>query len=337
VHGRAKAYAPPFMMLGVNLENTTSSDFRITATARYLAFDTVGSGSEWRIDGTVGSDPTLATELYRPLGSTPLFAAPYAGIAGHTFNLIQDDAVIARYRQNVSRAGLNVGVNLGAQSDVRVGGYVGRTTASIRVGDPGFPELEGEQTGGEIVWRLDSQDSPVVPSRGVLARVQLSRIFNGPDVTVNGEPFDYATSLTQLSGVANQFWSVGPRNRVFLYGGAGTSFGDVPLPTEQFALGMPFRLSAYDSGELIGPNYYVATGGYLRQIGRLPDFMGGPIFAGGWLENGDAFDEWSLARWRTNGGVGVVMDTLFGPVIVAGSWGFDGRWRTYLAVGRTFR
>ena len=58
VHGRAKAYAPPFMMLGMNLENTTSSDFRISATARYLAFDTVGSGSEWRIDGTLGSDPT---------------------------------------------------------------------------------------------------------------------------------------------------------------------------------------------------------------------------------------------------------------------------------------
>ena len=162
-------------------------------------------------------------------------------------------------------------------------------------------------------------------------------MFNGPDVTVNGEASDFASSLTQLSGVANQFWSVGPRNRVFLYGGVGTSFGDKPLPTEQFAMGMPFRLSAYDSGELIGPNYYVATGGYLRQIGRLPDFMGGPIFAGGWLENGDAFDEWSLARWRTNGGVGVVMDTLVGPVIVAGSWGFDGRWRTYLAVGRTFR
>jgi NTE family protein len=337
VSGRAKAYAPPFMMLGMNLENTTSSDFRITATARHLAFDTVGSGSEWRIDGTVGSDPTLATELYRPIGPTPLFVAPYAGVGRRTFNVINNDAVIARYRQTVSRLGLNVGVNLGSQSDVRVGAYVGRTTATIKVGNPGFPELRGKETGAEMAWRLDTQDSPVVPSRGVLSNVRLTRIFNGPDVAVNGETFEFASSLTQLSGVANRFWSVGPRNRVFLYGGVGTSFGDVPLPTDQFALGMPFRLSAYDAGEIIGSNYYIATGGYLRQVGRLPDFMGGPIFAGGWLENGDAFDEWSLAGWRTNGGVGVVMDTLVGPVIVAGSWGFDGRWRTYLAVGRTFR
>ena len=170
----------------------------------------------------------------------------------------------------------------------------------------------------------------------MLSNVRLSRIFDGPNIDVKGEPVDFASSLTQLSGTAHRFWSVGPRNRVFLYGGLGTSFGDLPLPTDQFALGMPFRLGAYDTGEIIGSNYYVATGGYLRQIGRLPDFMGGPIFAGGWLENGDAFNEWSLATWRTNGGVGLVMDTLVGPVVIAGSWGFDGRWRTYLAVGRTF-
>ena len=160
VHGRAKAYAPPFLMLGVNLENTTSSDFRITATARYLAFDIVGSGSELRLDGTIGSDPSLGAELYRPIGRTPLFVAPYAGVGSVTFNFIDNDAVIARYRQTVARVGLNVGVNLGARSDVRVGAYVGRTTASITVGDPGFPELRGKETGREIVWRLDTQDSP---------------------------------------------------------------------------------------------------------------------------------------------------------------------------------
>ena len=61
------------------------------------------------------------------------------------------------------------------------------------------------------------------------------------------------------------------------------------------------------------------------------------MFAGAWLENGDAFDEWRDATWRTNGGVGVVLDTLIGPVMLAGSWSFDGRWRTYIGVGRTFR
>ena len=337
VHGRVKAYAPPFMMLGVNLENTTSSDFRITATGRYLAFDTVGSGSELRLDGTIGSNPGIAVELYRPVGPRVLFVAAYAGVGTETFNLIDQDAVIARYGQTVGRIGLNAGINLGTRSDLRVGGYAGRTSASIEVGDPGFPELRGAETGAELVWRLDTQDSPVIPADGVLSQVRILHIFNGPDVTRDDETVDFDTSSTQLSGVANQFWSLGPRNRVFVYGGLGTSFDTTPLPTQQFALGTPFRLGAYDTGELRGPHYYVATAGYLRRVGRLPDFMGGPVFAGGWLENGDAFDEWQSARWRTNGGAGIVLDTLVGPVILAGSWSFDGRWRTYLGIGRLFR
>jgi NTE family protein len=337
VQGRFKTYAPPFLMLGVNLENTTSSDFNITAAARYLAFDVAGSGSELRVDGTIGSNSSAAVELYRPLGSTPLFLVPYAGAGTRNFNFIANDAVIARYRQTRARAGLNVGINLGARSDLRAGAYVGRSTATIEVGNPGFPELSGKETGAELLWRVDTQDSPVIPSTGVRSQVRLSRIFDGPDLAIQGQTLEYASSLTQLSASANRFWSVGPRNRVFVDGGLGTSFHSVLLPTAQFEMGVPFRLGAYDLGELRGSNYYAASAGYLRQVGRLPDFMGGPVFAGGWLENGDAFNDWSLARWRVNGSAALVMDTLVGPVIIGGAWGFDGRWRTYLGVGRVFR
>ena len=302
VLGRVKPYAPPFMMLGVNLENTTSTDFRITATARYLAFDVVGSGSELRIDGTVGSEPGVAVELYRPIRSTPLFIAPYAGVGKQTFNFIEGDAVIARYGQTIQRIGVNGGVNIGAQSDVRLGVYVGRRSASIEVGNPGFPELRGKETGAELTWRLDTQDSQVVPTRGVLSQVRLSHVFNGPDIVVGDQTFPYNATLTQLTGTANEFWSFGRRNRMFVYGGLGTSFDSTPLSPDQFTLGAPFRIGAYDFGELKGAHYYIATGGYLRRIGRLPDFVGGPVFAGGWLENGDAFDEWRDVRWRTNGG-----------------------------------
>jgi NTE family protein len=337
VRARVKPYAPPFMMLGVNMSNTTSTDFRISLTARYLAFDPVGSGSELRIDGTIGSEPTLGFELYRPIGSSPFFVAADAGAGKVTFNLIEDDHVIARYRQTLTRGGLHAGINIGARSDLRVGAYLGRSTAAIEIGDPGFAELEGSESGAEMRWRLDTQDQPVVPSHGIQAHALLSQVFNGPDVVVNGASQPFEEHMTQLSGSANEFWSRGPNNRLFMYYGLGTSFNTTPLPTQEFAMGVPFRLSAYDEGEISGAHYYAVSGGYLRRVGRLPDFMGGPIFAGAWIENGDAFDEWPDAKWRTNAATGVVMDTLFGPFVLAGSWSFDGRWRTYLGVGRTFR
>ena len=337
VRGRAKAYAPPFMMLGVNLENTTSNDFRITGTARYLAFDLGGSGAELRLDGTLGSDPAVAGEWYRPFGRTPLFVAPYAGIRKSTVNFIEDDSVVARYGLVTSRAGANIGVNLGALSDVRLGGYVGRTSAEIDIGDPNRPEIAGRDTGAELAWRLDTQDSPVVPSHGVLSQVRLSHAFDAPAIAV-GEPHEQTSaSFTQFTASANSFWSVGPSGRVFAYGGFGTTMEGEPPPTADYTLGAAFRLGAYSPGQIRGEHMWQLGGGYLRQLGRLPDFMGGPIYAGGWLENGDAFDDWSKVGWRTHTSVGVILDTLIGPVVIAGTYGFDGRWRTYFGVGRVFR
>jgi NTE family protein len=337
VRARPKPYAPPFMMLGLNLENTTSSDFRITMTARYLSFDVLGSGSELRVDGTLGSNPGAGLELYQPLGPTPLFVAPYAGVGTATFNLIRDDAVVARYGQTFLRAGANVGVNLGAYSDLRLGAYIGHLDAGIEVGDPGLPEIEGKETVAELAWRYDGQDSTVVPSSGTNAETRFSYVFDGPDLSLPVDTVRSSVELSQLSGTASHFWSRSERGRLFLYGGLGTSFDNSPLPTHQFQLGSPLRLGSYDAGELRGDHYVIATGGYLHQLGRLPDFMGGPVYAGGWFENGDAFNDWDLATWRTSISLGVIMDTLVGPVLLAGSTDVDGRWRTYIGVGRIFR
>ena len=65
----------------------------------------------------------MAFELYKPLGSTPLFVAPFAGVAMRSLDVIREESIVASYGQTVSLAGLNLGVNLGRDSDVRVGAY----------------------------------------------------------------------------------------------------------------------------------------------------------------------------------------------------------------------
>ena len=335
VQARPKPYGPPFLMLGLNLENTTSDDFRVTFTGRYLAYDVVGSGSELRIDGTLGSDPGLAFALYRPIGSSPFFVAPYAGAFHRTFEVIQDGAVVASYGQQLTRGGMDIGVNLGRVSDLRLGAYIGRLNATVDVGDPGLPEVNGKEVVAELNWRMDSQDSPVVPSRGINAFAGAKYAFDGPDITPPLPTGRSSAKLLQVSGEASSFWSLGERHRLFVLGGAGTSFDHQPLPVDQYALGSPFHLGAQDHGEFRGDHYYVLSGGYARQLGRLPDFMGGPIFAGAWLENGDAFNG-NDAKLRTNASGGVILDTLVGPVILATSFGFDGAWRTYIGIGRIF-
>ena len=217
---------------------------------------------------------------------------------------------------------------------------VGRFDADVKIGDPGLPAVEGKETLGDLRWRLDTQDSAVVPSRGTLAEASFTYVFDGPAITVDDVEFmteRSSVNLTQLSGEANWFWRRGERTRMFVLGGGGTSFGKQPILIDQFPMGRPFHLGAYNLGEIRGDHYAIATAGILREMGRMPDFLGGPIYAGAWLENGDAFNDWDDAELRTHLSGGVILETLVGPMIMAGSAGFDGRWRTYLGIGRLFR
>ena len=104
----------------MSLENTTADDVSFNVSSRYLAYDVVGSGSEFRFDATVGSQPSVAAALYRPLGSTPFFVEPFAGVDKQTLNYIQDDHIVASYGQTRSAVGFDVGFNVGRLDDVRL-------------------------------------------------------------------------------------------------------------------------------------------------------------------------------------------------------------------------
>ena len=64
------------------------------------------------------------------------------------------------------RLGINAGVNLSPQSDLRVGASEGTLLVS-RDGRPGLAGAGRSGTGVELNWRVDTQDSPVVPAGGM--------------------------------------------------------------------------------------------------------------------------------------------------------------------------
>jgi NTE family protein len=337
IRARPKPHAPPFLMVAVILQNTTSEDFSFQLAGRYLAYDVLTTGSELRIDAGLGSQPSVGAEFLQRLFSTRLFVALSGALTKQRFNFVTDDVVVAQYDRKRTIGRLDVGLELGRDAEMRVGVLSGRVEADLRVGDPILPSLDGGQT--ELAARAiyDGQDSVVVPSSGTRLEARLRHVLESPD-----PPDDFVTNrtnddLTQGEVLASKFWSIrSTRDRLFLAGGLGTSFDGAPLPTDQFVLGLPLRLGAFDVGERRGDHYLSVTGGYLRGIGRLPDFLGGPIFAGGWVENGSAFDELSDAQLSTHLGFGLVMDTLLGPALAGTSIGFDGNSRFYIALGRVF-
>jgi NTE family protein len=213
VRARPKTYAPPFLMLGISLQNTTTSDFAFQLSGRFHAFDVAGSGSELRIDAAVGAQPRIGAELFRPIGRSGLFVAASAFAEKESLHFVDNDAVVAEYDQTRAVVGVHAGVTLGRDEEVRASLTTGSLTTSIAVGDPGLPELDGRETRARVAWSHDGQDSPVVPSSGVRAQAEIRHIFESPDVPASFVTNRSNTGLTQAEIVSSAFWPVRRRDQ----------------------------------------------------------------------------------------------------------------------------
>jgi NTE family protein len=329
--------APPILMTTVNVRNQTSDDFDFQLAARFLAYDRPFPRSELRVDGALGTDPSLGAELRQPIGSTRLFAAVLGGAEWNRINFTRDNTIVAQYSESRVRAELDLGAQPVRDLEFRVGVGAGHYDAHPRVGDPDLPTLNGPETYGRFYGVYDSQDSPIVPSGG-LRMVATSRyIMNAPDARGPVSLVRSNDGLVQAELEGSSFWSWRAKaRRVFLVAAGGSSFGTSPLPNAQFMLGAPFKLDAFGVGEKRGDNYAVATLGYLHVVSRLPDFLGGPLTVGAWSENGSAFDRFSDAKFESQVGIGAVSETFVGPAFVGYSFGGRAR-RLFVSFGRVFR
>jgi NTE family protein len=186
---------------------------------------------------------------------------------------------------------------------------------------------------------VDTQDSPVVPSRGVYARARARRFFAAPTPTGDAAmvaDLESPQRFSQADFDVSVFHSLSRRNRLFVRGAGGTSFGARPW-FEAFSLGGPLRMSAFDNYELTGANFAFVGIGYLRQLPRLPAWVGGHAYLATWVEAGSAFDARADAAWHGDVSAVLIIDSIIGQVFVGGSVGPSGHHRLCISLGPLFK
>jgi len=188
------------------------------------------------------------------------------------------------------------------------------------------------------MWTYDTQDDPLLPSRGMHLVSTLTRFLRAPDaIATDGRSSE---NVTKLESAATWFHPLrrDRSRRIFAFAGIGTSFDGRPFAVDQFSLGGPARLTAFGIGEARGDHYGYFGAGYLHRAFRLPDFLGRSVFAGGWIESGSAFnDRVANADIAVHASVTIIADTLIGPIFAGASTGIDGHSRFYVGIGRIFR
>jgi NTE family protein len=326
VTAHEKTYGPPFVDLAVNVDGSGVAAFDFSAGARITFMDVEHQGGEWRNDLLLGSSNLAATEFYQPLGNSHLFVAPYAFVSKLPRNAFTGQTRVAVFGDERAGGGFDLGYNT-SRSELRWGYEIFSGKLAPLIGSAGLPSVSGS-TGefrARYVW--DGQDSPSVPSRGTRIVANLSRVLQSPGLL---------HPIGQLDVQTSTFIPTGPKTSLFLVASGGTTFRGAAGPFQQFALGGAFRLGAYLPQEFVGNHYAYSSLGFRRELYHLPQLVGGKIYWGGWYEAGTAFNDPGAVVVRGTFNLGVIAETIVGPIALATSVSPTGQSRVNFSIGRLF-
>jgi NTE family protein len=329
---KEKYSAPPSLNLGLELDGSEVDQINFTIGGRLTLYDILKYGAEWRSEVKVGFNNRFATEYLYPLGSNGFFVAPRAGYRRESLGIFKSEKRIAQYQNDRYGFGFDLG-HLSRLSEFRVGYELGRIDAIVRTGEEAdaLPPARGAYNLARARWSFDGQNSATVPMRGLRLIAEGRWYFRTPNVP---------DRFSQVELSLSSFHPVSRHGSLFFAGAGGTSFSQRNVGTEQFTLGGPYRLGAYDRDEFRGNQYLLLSTGYLHRLSQLPSLIGGRLYAASWYDFGGAFGGMNANifnnRYRNAVSAGLVADTILGPVSLIGSFGEGGRGKIYFTVGKFF-
>lgn len=322
-----KNYGPPFVDLAVNVDGSGVAAFDFAAGARITFMDVDHHGGEWRNDLLLGSSNLAASEFYQPLGNTHLFAAPYIFASKLPRNEFTGETRVAVFGDERAGGGFDFGYNTGRRSELRWGYEIFSGKLAPLVGSAGLSSVTGSTGEFRTRYVWDGQDSPAVPSRGARILASFSRVLQSPGL---------AHPIDQLDVQTSTFVPTGAKTSLFLLASGGTTFHGTAGPFQVFTLGGTFHLGAYLPQEFVGNHYGYSSLGFRRELYHLPQLVGGKIYWGGWYEAGTAFNDPGTIVVRGTFNLGIIAETIVGPIALATSVSPTGESRVNFSMGRLF-
>jgi NTE family protein len=240
------------------------------------------------------------------------------------------DTETAIYRVREILGGFDVGYGFGNTGELRLGYEGGFEKLSPQVGNAAvLPTVSGGTGDVRLQYQLNTLDNPVVPRSGESLQL-LTKGYNVNPAAPGPFP---------LSEVQSQnFFRLNKPSSAFFNAYGGSTYGfKAGIPA--FSLGGSQRLVAWNTNELYTNQYFLGQLGYIRELLQLPPFLGSTIDFIGLYEAGKTY-KLALGPKPPNlpmdGAFGIIVNTIFGPVEVAGAIGDYGRARFFFRIGRIF-
>jgi NTE family protein len=326
-----KPYAPPIVRPLIVIDGSDYNNVLFSIGARITFLDFGNYRSELRNDVVLGSQYLLGSEYYHPFTTSGnWFIAPRAEFNSQQLNIYSGNTLEASYRLREALGGIDTGYAFGRTGEFRLGYEGGYQHLSPEIGNvPTLPTTSGATGDIRIQYQLNTLDQPVVPRVGISLLVYTKGYTTNPAAPG-------AFPLTEIQ--AQKFFRVNHPSSIFVGAFGGSSYG-YKTGVPAFSLGGSQRLVAWSTNELLTNQYFLGQVGYIRELAQLPPLLGSTVNVLGLLELGKTYklpNGTSPPNLPMDLAGGLLVDTIFGPVLVAGSVGDYGHARFYFRVGRVF-
>jgi NTE family protein len=277
-----KSWGPDFIKVDLGMYAAASGDDR--GFVLYLQHQRTwvnSLGGQWRNEVQFGTEQVLATGFYQPLDvAQRYFVEPKAFWNRNWQNAFYNDNDIARYQFDDHGGRIDLGINIGNETQVRVGYIASARRVQLETGSPLLPQLEATDAGIVVSAIHDSRDTPFRPTRGVTAAFEYFKSDN-----------KYGAQRTWQRAEMGLGVAVPFHNDVLWVDAAGGSGLGSKLPADRlFALGGPVSLPGYHLYELRAAAYWTISGSYLWQIKDIFSLRGQALYAGLRLQDSKAYD-----------------------------------------------
>ena len=325
------SWGPNYLRLGLSLQDDFQGNSIFNAAARASFTELNPLGAEMLVDARVGAAPRGALEFYQPLSpERTWFIAPRLQAEAHDVPQLQNGDIIGEYRVRNFDYGLDFGREFGNWGEVRAGLMDTRGSTYVRFGDFSVPEESYHMPAGFLRFNYDSLDSANFPRSGQALSLGVRTEFPGSGAAGSD------LAIADWRGA----WSYGKNTLIAWMSGGSTVGGSDTNVREYFLLGGFLNLSGLATQSLAGPNFAIARGMYLRNVGTGGEgILEVPAYVGLSVELGNVWDQRSAisaSSARRDASVFFGADTYIGPAYLAVGYDEGGTTALYLYLGRSF-
>ncbi|HEY4448851.1 MAG TPA: patatin-like phospholipase family protein [Steroidobacteraceae bacterium] len=258
-----------------------SGELRFELEVQYVRRWLNDYGGQWRNRVQLGTSSLFATSLYQPLETSQIFFVEPGALIGRSIEDIYNDYNrIAQYFFIDFGGAVDVGVNLGSNSQLRAGYWADRRRIEVDTGTTLLPTGKHTDAGLLASGFFDNRDASTFANRGTAAEIQYFRSDDGLGADRRWETLEAAARHVMRAGVTT----------LWLTAAGGTDLGSTLPADRAFSLGGPQSFPGYSPGEVRARAYWTVQGNVLWRVADILPIANQALYGGLGVEAGHVHD-----------------------------------------------